>query len=90
MDLENFYPGASSEENRQCYEKYCNEMIQSVLLFPDQFEKAELMKVLRSTLANFSDADTEDRERACFVCEKVMDTLGIRSSEGMINGWLYG
>lgn len=88
-DFLDFYPGASSEENRLRFEQYANEMITRILEFPDHFEKTELLQVFRTTLDKFADADTEDRERICVICEKVMTKLGVKSSDGLLNGWLY-
>ena len=35
-------------------------------------------------------SDTEDREAACSYLELVMDAVGLESSDGLLNGWLYG
>lgn len=34
--------------------------------------------------------DTEDREKACEYFENVMDAVGLESSDGLLNTWLYG
>jgi hypothetical protein len=34
--------------------------------------------------------DTEDRERICHYFEELMDIVGLPSSEGMLNGFMYG
>lgn len=44
----------------------------------------------KRTLAQFNPVDTEDRERICRYMEEIMDILGIESSDGVLNRWLYG
>ena len=34
--------------------------------------------------------DTEDREQACAYLERIMDCVGLESSNGLLNNWLYG
>jgi hypothetical protein len=44
-----------------------------------------------AALKNFDRAaDTEDRERVCMNMEKIMDIVGLESSDGLLNNWLYG
>jgi hypothetical protein len=41
-------------------------------------------------LEAFEGHDTEEREKACAYCERVMDLLAIESSDSVLNTWLYG
>ena len=34
--------------------------------------------------------DTEDREQACAYLERIMDCVGLESSNGLLNNWMYG
>lgn len=34
--------------------------------------------------------DTEDRERVCFYFEQLMDIVGLESSGGLLNDFMYG
>ncbi len=34
--------------------------------------------------------DTEDRERICYYFEELMDCVGLESSNGQLNEWMYG
>lgn len=34
--------------------------------------------------------DTEDRERVCEYFEEMMDAVGLESSGGVLNKWMYG
>jgi len=50
------------------------------------------LDLIERHLAGFARAelDTEDAERVAECFEMAMDCLGIESSEGMLNRWLYG
>ena len=47
---------------------------------------SEFLEMLKA----FKHEDTEEREQACTYCERVMGILGIASSDGALNSWLYG
>ena len=53
-----------------------------------------LQENIRTGLARFNlyylDLDTEDREKVCSYFEELMDCVGLKSSNGVINKWLYG
>jgi hypothetical protein len=38
----------------------------------------------------YLDLDTEDREKVCSYFEELMDCVGLQSSGGELNKWLYG
>ena len=38
----------------------------------------------------YLDLDTEDRERICSYYEELMDCVGLESSGGVLNTWMYG
>jgi hypothetical protein len=42
------------------------------------------------TMAEFEPVDTEDREQFLRYLEEIMDILGIESSDGLLNRWMYG
>jgi Domain of unknown function (DUF4844) len=88
---ENFYPGAMSEGERLIAQHFVNDMLdrlQSALNPASRkaFVMAEFLKMLR----HFEQWDSEEREQVCTYCERVMDILGIQSSDGLLNQWLYG
>jgi len=49
---------------------------------------------IRKGLSRFNsfylDLDTEDREKVCSYFEELMDCVGLQSSDGALNKWLYG
>jgi len=38
----------------------------------------------------YIDLDTEDRERVCSYFEELMDIVGLESSDGLLNDFMYG
>jgi len=40
--------------------------------------------------ALYLDLDTEDREKTCLYFEELMDCVGLASSGGQLNMWMYG
>ena len=47
---------------------------------------------IKNVLESFdrNSLDTEDRERVCLYIEQIMDIIGLESSEGILNKWMYG
>lgn len=42
------------------------------------------------TMSTFPGFDTEDREHFLGYLQEIMTILGIESSDGLLNGWMYG
>lgn len=57
---------------------------------PQNPSKKYLLGEFKRTLSSLTLSDTEDRERAAGYCERIMLTVGVKSSDGVLNGWLYG
>ena len=86
------YPGAPTEEIRLAAEQAVNAMLdrmqKGLLASP---HKSYVMAEFREMLKAFEHGtDSEEREQACTYCEDVMEILGIESSDGLLNTWLYG
>lgn len=85
------YNGLRPEAERLRAQDQLNSLIQrlgdSLELKPS---KNYVLGEFTRTLAEFSAIDTEDRERVCRYLEEIMDILGIDSSDGLLNRWLYG
>lgn len=85
------YPGAGSEATRILLESKINELadrlISGIAINP---RKSFVMDQFRVTLAQCVEFDTENRERICSYMEEIMDILGIESSDGLLNRWMYG
>jgi len=86
-----FYPGAPTQEIRLNAERAVNIMVERLTAgLPGSPRKAYVLSEFLEMLRAFEHADTEEREEACTYCEHVMDILGIASSDGALNIWLYG
>jgi hypothetical protein len=88
---EGMYPGAPTAEIRERAEKAVNEMLDRLSAGLHQtpqksFVISEFLRMLKA----FESEDTEEREQACSYCERVMEIVGIESSDGALNTWLYG
>ncbi|MEP6582885.1 MAG: DUF4844 domain-containing protein [Ginsengibacter sp.] len=91
-----FYTGINNSEIRK-------ESAEKINLAADDFKKiAEKSKAtekqyqdkIQIGLQRFSDVyadlDTEDRERVCYYFEELMDIVGLESSGGHLNDFMYG
>lgn len=54
--------------------------------------KAEYLAILKSRIEGFdrSSLDTDDAERVASNFEQIMDCIGLDSSDGILNTWVYG
>lgn len=95
-DTELFYPGIADESMRPVLSDKIN-------LAADDFRKlvergnaseAEYHKAIKKGLEQFNDdyinLDTEDRGRICAYFEELMDIIGLESSGGHLNKFMYG
>lgn len=88
---EAFYPGAPSESLRVEAEQSVNTLLDRLIpALPTPADKQFVLREFRRTLDAFTQSDTEERERLCGYLEEIMDIVGIESSDGLLNGWLYG
>lgn len=85
------YPGAPTPEIRIESERNVNKMISRLRSeLPKNPTKTYVISEFLLMLKDFEGADTEEREHAAGYCEEVMTILGIESSDGALNTWLYG
>lgn len=91
-----YYPGIADEKLRPIFTEKIN-------LAADDFKKVaensnpteEMYHVaIDKGLSRFAevylDLDTEDRERVCHYFEELMDIVGLESSGGRLNNFMYG
>ena len=93
---ENYYPGIADEKMRQTFTEKINEVasdFKNIAESENPTDKRYLEKI-RIGLSSFSDVylelDTEDRERVCTYIEELMDIVGLESSNGQLNKFMYG
>lgn len=88
---ENLYPGAPTEEIRLHAEQAVNSMLDRLAGgLREAPRKSYVVSEFLEMLKAFEHEDTEEREQACTYCERVLGILGIASSDGALNTWLYG
>jgi hypothetical protein len=85
------YNGMRPESSRLLAEEQLNRLIDRLrdglpLKPSKKFALAEFAR----TMAEFEPTDTEDREQLLRYLEEIMDILGIASSDGLLNRWMYG
>lgn len=91
FEAEVFYPGAVDERVRARCEGVINEMIDAlVLLLPTLPKKSDVLAVIALHLQSLSDEDTEEREQAASYSERIVEIIGMASSDGLLNRWVYG
>jgi hypothetical protein len=85
------YTGAHPEIKRLYYEASVNQLIRRLMDYkPKRLTKQAVMQEFKPTLADFDDADSEDKDAMLSYLEQIMDILSIESSDGMLNKWRYG
>jgi hypothetical protein len=86
------YTGVLDPVERQHDETAMNDLIDKIAAGIESHpNKKFVLDEFSAALKNFDRAaDTEDRERVCMNIEKIMDIVGLESSDGLLNNWLYG
>ncbi|WP_255497861.1 DUF4844 domain-containing protein [Flavobacterium sp. I3-2] len=91
-----FYPGLSDEKLNPLLTSLINESAKDFQLIAEKGNatEAEYQNAIKSGLNKFSliylELDTEDRERICSYYEELMDIVGLESSGGHLNDFMYG
>lgn len=91
-----FYPGIADPALRPVLTEKINQAAAdfrrvSLAANPTKNEYLEIIEVGLERFSNAGDIyDTEDRERICHYFEELMDLVGLDSSEGMLNNFMYG
>lgn len=90
------YPGIAEEKLRPIFTEKINlvaEDFQKVAEGKDPTQE-KYLKAIDQGLDRFRkvylDLDTEDRERVCQYFEELMDIVGLESSGGRLNKFMYG
>ena len=93
---ENYYPGIADEKMRPTFTEKINKVasdFKSVAESENPTDKKYQEKI-GIGLSRFADVylelDTEDRERVCTYIEELMDIVGLESSNGQLNKFMYG
>lgn len=95
-DAKLLYPGIADPKMRPILSKKINKAaddFKQVSLSNNPTDKEYQEKIgvgLKRFLAIYLELDTEDRERVCCYFEELMDIVGLESSDGQLNKFMYG
>lgn len=85
------YVGYLPETDRADAERELNAVVDALIAgLPGQPAGALVLNCFAKGLLWFASSDTEDRERCCDYLVEVMDIVGLESSEGLLNRFMYG
>ncbi len=91
-----FYPGISNPTLRPALSEKINQAaddFKAVAAGGHATDK-DYQEKIRVGLQRFADIymdlDTEDRERVCLYFQELMDIVGLKSSDGQLNEFVYG
>ena len=93
---ENYYPGIADEKLRPIFTNKINESASDFKTIAESENPTDkkYQEQIRIGLSRFADIylelDTEDRERVCTYFEELMDVVGLESSNGQLNNFMYG
>ena len=93
---ENHSPNISDEKLRPVLTEKINEVATDFKQIaesenPTDKKYQEKIKIGLSRFADvYMELDTEDRERVCTYFEELMDIVGLESSDGQLNKFMYG
>jgi hypothetical protein len=94
-DLSLFYPGISDVSLKEPLSKKINSVANEFkeLVISNQLNNKDFLQKIQAGLQSFEplylDLDTEDRERICYYFEELMDIVGLESSDGLLNQFMY-
>jgi Domain of unknown function (DUF4844) len=92
-NLEHFYSDIPEDATRVKMNIFINVSIDDFLaIIEADFSEIKFQKTIEKGLIQFDSLslDTEDRERVCLYYEELMDAIGLESSGGVLNKWMYG
>ncbi|MDE2420055.1 MAG: DUF4844 domain-containing protein [Gammaproteobacteria bacterium] len=85
------YSGVMPDSKRISYEKSINELATRLLARQSStLSKQDVLNEFKITLHEFDFASSDDKDCLLGYVEKIMDILGIDSSDGLLNTWRYG
>ena len=90
-DPASFYPGAPDETIRARCETRMNDLLDRLIAgIHEDPTNGYVLEEFRSSLALFDQEDSEERDRTLLYLERIMDIVGVESSDGLLNRWRYG
>ncbi|MBT1687365.1 DUF4844 domain-containing protein [Dawidia soli] len=93
-DMNIFYPGIADEADKETLTGLVNKGIDEFTNVVHSGGDEAYREAIRKGLSYFDESglyiDTEDRERVGLYFQQMMDAVGVESSGGILNTWLYG
>ena len=84
-------PVQRSEPERLRLQAVIDALATRLLPLADQpQDKPRVLTEFRRSMAEIPPGESEDKEQAAGYMEELMDILGIESSDGLLNTWVYG
>jgi hypothetical protein len=87
---ERLYPGAPTEEIRDRCSTVFDSMLDRLIERGTTVSERDILKAFRTAMRALAKEDSEERDEACALCERVMEIYGIESSGGLLNRARYG
>jgi len=90
-----FYPGLANQEMKGILTEKINQAANDfkIVAISNNPTDEKYQEQIKIGLNRFSDLyvnlDTEDRERICLYFEELMDIVGLQSSAGLLNDFMY-
>jgi hypothetical protein len=90
-EVDGLYTGVHDASERLAAEATVNAVIERVeQLASGAPTKKAVLGEFSLGLSKITLSDTEDREQAALYMERIMDCVGMESSDGLLNTWMYG
>ncbi|RYF94772.1 MAG: DUF4844 domain-containing protein [Caulobacteraceae bacterium] len=85
------YSGIGDQVAREAAEAIVNAAIAKVRdIIGEPTNSTTVLEIFKAGLQRLDLMDTEDRERAACHIEEIMDCIGLESSQGLLNAFVYG
>lgn len=87
------YTGVQDTKLKSSLSLQFNEVILKFIdMVSSNASEEQLLELLKSSLSSFDreSLETEDAENLTGNFEKIMDCIGLESSDGALNEWMYG
>ena len=90
-DSKTHYPGAANEASRVSLEASVNQTIDLIIpVIKQSPKKSSILGIFKLVLSNLSLLDSEDKDQLLNYFSRILQMLGVQSSNELFNVWRYG
>jgi hypothetical protein len=90
-DSKTFYPGTRNEVLRLSLENFVNGVIDLIIPTIDQHpQKSSVLSIFKASLLSLDKLDSEEKDQLLHYFNRIMQILGVQSSNELLNVWRYG